>query len=237
MQISYPYLSSESIERSANKLITRYSDRIEVIANPPVPVEEILELWFEYILNIDDLQTKYGLPDVLGATSIPDKQVFIDASLDPTINHKHEGRYRFTVAHEIGHIALHTNLVGQFDDTKAVGAPMLDDAKIVCRSSQRRDRGEAQADRFAACLLMPEKMVSDAWKRENGDLEPYVVQREVYKDAKWSIVEATGGAADAELDIIAWQFAEEFGVSGQAMRIRLENLGLIRIRTVRLERE
>lgn len=55
---------------------------------------------------------------------------------------EHEGRYRFTRAHELGHIILHQKVRELFHDAETA-APLVS------------DRFEKQADRFAASFLMP----------------------------------------------------------------------------------
>lgn len=60
------------------------------------------------------------------------------------VNGKHgENRQRFTIAHEIGHFVLHRELIGD---------GIADD---VLYRSGISNRAEAQANRFAANLLMP----------------------------------------------------------------------------------
>ena len=58
-------------------------------------------------------------------------------------------RQRFTVAHEIGHYLLHR---------EAIGNGITDD---VLYRSTLSDAREAQANRLAADLLMPDQLVSD----------------------------------------------------------------------------
>lgn len=60
-------------------------------------------------------------------------------------------RQRFTVAHELGHFLLHR---AELDKTGKV----KDD--IFYRSAQMSTRQEAQANRFAANLLMPKRLIS-----------------------------------------------------------------------------
>lgn len=95
--------------------------------------------------------------------------------------HDSIGRQRFTVAHEIAHFLLHRDLIG---------AGISDDA--LYRSNQS-DRVEAEANRLAADIVMPQTLVANAAK-----------------------VAANVGVAD-----IAEQLAESFQVSPAAMKIKL----------------
>lgn len=90
-------------------------------------------------------------------------------------------RQRFTLAHEIGHFVLHRDLIGD---------GITDDA--LYRSTLGGDI-ETQANRFAADILMPARLV-----------------RQVWREGERSLVGLT----------------ERFGVSEDAMRIRLRSLGL-----------
>lgn len=64
--------------------------------------------------------------------------------------HDAEVRQRFTVAHELGHFLLHRD---------QIGTGIVDDA--LYRSSLS-DRREAEANRIAADILMPQRLVT-AW--------------------------------------------------------------------------
>ena len=112
----------------------------------PIPVEE----WIESPLGI-----RFGFGDlshlgdgVLGAAFVREREILIDERvLD------HDGRYRFTCAHELGHIVLH----------QSVGRRFLERGLDVTFSSNRYER---QADRFAAAFLLPlprlERLVVEA---------------------------------------------------------------------------
>ncbi|MBI2312977.1 MAG: ImmA/IrrE family metallo-endopeptidase [Betaproteobacteria bacterium] len=111
------------------------------------------------------------------------------------INSSHaKTRQRFSIAHEIGHLVMHKGAI--FVD-KAVR--LNRDAK----SSLAIDPREIDANRFAAELLMPEKLVSAEAKKR------------LVKKSKLS-----------ELLLID-ELAAAFQVSSQAMEFRLTNLGII----------
>ena len=98
--------------------------------------------------------------------------------------HDPSKRQRFTVAHELAHFLLHRDQIAN---------GITDD--VLYRSSLS-DRREAQANRLAADILMPDEMVSEA-----------------IEDARLK------GVGDLLLYL-----AEQFDVSEGAMRIRLEQL-------------
>ncbi len=217
------FLKRDEIESATLCLLADYGRKYGVLAVPPVPVEEILEAQLGLTLDFDDLRTRLGTPDVLGATWIQDKAVLVDQSLDPTSDRLKEGRYRFTLAHEIGHWELHRH-----GFLANAGQPSLfgdkPEPSIVCRSGSRKDPMEWQADTFSGFLLMPKDMVLAAWQRRFGSLTPYIAKNEMADlSAKWGLADDQQPTVD-----VAKEIARAFNVSGQAMQIRLIGLGLIR---------
>lgn len=217
------FLKPDQIENAALCLLAAYGRKYGPVVAPPVPVEEILSAHLGLSLDFDDLPQRLGVPDVLGATWIADKRVVVDLTLDPVENPKKEGRYRFTLSHEIGHWELHRH--GFLADA---AQPSLFGQKpapsIVCRSSSRKEPMEWQADNFAGLLLMPKELVLAAWRAHFGGLDPYIAKDEMASlSAKW-------GLGDDEQPVVeaAKELARDFKVSGQAMQIRLIGLGLIR---------
>jgi Zn-dependent peptidase ImmA (M78 family) len=72
-----------------------------------------------------------------------------------TVNAGHsEVRKRFTVAHEIAHYVLHRDLIGD---------GIIDNA--LYRDGRLGDEKERQANRYAAIILMPPRLVREAWNR------------------------------------------------------------------------
>ena len=149
-----------------------------------------------------------------------------------------EGRYRFTLAHEGAHWRLHRAIFARDPAQVALfGGP--DVPSVVCRSSEAKKREEWQADFHASCLLMPRKLVFDAWRREFGTYNPFIFDPARHTAAamrpRWnglrSISEILHEIAEPDhvyfFDLIAKIFAPLFCVSPQAMRIRLEKLGLL----------
>ncbi len=74
-----------------------------------------------------------------------------------TYNASHPNtRQRFTVAHEIGHYMLHRKLIGEgVDDNRAYRS--TDDGKY--HNTEIGPKEETEANRFAASVLMPTKLV------------------------------------------------------------------------------
>jgi Zn-dependent peptidase ImmA (M78 family) len=218
------FFKPEAIETEALHLLTEYSDKFGELTEPPVPVEEILEAHLELAFDFEDLTTKFGASDVLGATWIREKRVLINQSLDPAENPSMEGRFRFTVAHEIGHWHLHRSYYlaseGQASLFGDAGMP-----SVVCRTSSAKEPKEWQADKFAGYLLMPRRMVHAAWEAEHGARTPYFAKQEMDAlSAKYRLPSGERPVTD-----VARRMANLFRVSSQAMQIRLMDMGLVRL--------
>lgn len=80
-------------------------------------------------------------------------------------------RRRFTIAHEIGHFYLHRELIGD---------GITDDGLY---RSRLRDRFESQANRFAANLLMPQKLVWESIAQGVDTVELLAEKFEVSRSA------------------------------------------------------
>ena len=182
MPMKVPYLREEHIEREAAMLLAEYERARGVQVSRVVPVEDIVEKHLKLGLEFDDMHRLYGIPrlvfwpepDILGVMDFSDRRIVIDEYLDPVENPSMEGRYRFTLAHEVGHWRLHRDLVvkdsmqiSMFDEPAAPA--------MICRSSEARKPVEWQADFYASCLLMPRKLVVAAWNETFQDGKPRVI--------------------------------------------------------------
>jgi hypothetical protein len=241
MPIKVPYLPEHEIERRADLLRAEYGETIGGPVKFPVPVDEIATYHLALRLGFADLhETRCipmlrGQPEILGAIWVETETVVIDRSLDPKKNPSMAGRYRFSVAHEIGHWCLHRTYVPEV----ATQRPLFDgvsEPTIICRSSQAKEPIEWQADIFSSCLLMPRVKVHDEWQKCLGRSRPLLLsdlrpngrvgvrtQTKIYEQSRSEI----SAVEDALFEEIAKPIARRFGVSAQAMRIRLERLGLM----------
>ena len=137
------------IEEAADHLLHQYRDFAGSFSLP-VPVESIAEHFLGYNLEITD-EGLFADPSFLGGISFETNTIFVNASIEG-----HEGRYTFTIAHEIGHHVLHRDL---YDELVA------DRSQILCREEKQKPLIERQADRFAAALIMPRYILSDEVQR------------------------------------------------------------------------
>lgn len=193
----YPQRSTEEIETLADKLIQDYASHVELPSTitPPIPVEDIAEHYLGYSIEITN-EGVFADPEMLGGIDFDAKVIFTNVSVED-----HDGRYSFTVAHELGHHVLHREAYLQQEN--------VEDAEILCRDASEKPQIEIEADRFAAALLMPSEMIRSAL--------PAVAPRPKVS----SIGQARGLASRV---IKAGGFAN---VSNTAMINRLMDLGMI----------
>ena len=135
-RIFEPRRGRRQVDQRAWSCLERCRPKLRLDQIPlPVPIEE----WIEGPLDI-----RFGYADlshlgdgVLGATYVESREILIDEQVLT-----HDGRCRFTCAHELGHLVLHAKVQSEFRETRELGPG----------SSSRYER---QADRFAAAFLMP----------------------------------------------------------------------------------
>lgn len=199
MYVKIPYLTREEIEQKAALLIIDYCEKNPDKIIPPIPVESIIEKYFNLSLEVDDLKSILNMGDVLGATYIDQKRVIIDESI------QNEGRFNFTCAHELGHWVLHRNCFKKKEQHHNK-RKNIDDT-IVCRSSAKNERIELQANYFAASLLMPVKIVEKFLCNKYGSVKEFLLRIKYISE---------------ELDTAVKYLSPIFKVSKEAMLIRLE---------------
>ena len=172
LQIKVPFLPKSHMEQAAAELLRKYSDWKKETVRPPIDVDEIVEGYLGITLELDDLKSNLGMEDVLGASWFDQNLICIDTSLEGN-----DGRFAFTVAHEIGHWQLHRPLV----EMEKVTLPLFPrragetpERGFVCRNSHKDD-AEFQADFYAARLLMPTADIRAAAKKAFNGSVPSLV--------------------------------------------------------------
>lgn len=139
--ISVPYLSYDQLKQEAGKTLgsSQYGDRF------PVAIELIVERDYEMdVVPIRGLQNAFNIDAFISrdATTI---------SVDEFVLENRLNRYRFSLAHELGHRVLHREILQsmEFDS--------VEDWKTQVTQIPEREYGfvEYQANTFANCLLVP----------------------------------------------------------------------------------
>ena len=120
------------------------------ISTPPIPIESILE-------NEGIRVVPKNLDRITGAAVFKDGRMKIVYD-----KNQHEQRLRFTLAHEYGHLKLHSDKGVNFDEERS--QVFFRDS----RSSTGKHWREIEANLFAASLLMPETMIEEYLDKEDS---------------------------------------------------------------------
>ena len=162
------WMTPSDIESKVRNLLKTYEQDFNEKITEQVPLEEIAE----FILDLDfdyDIPENLNLKsNTLGAT-FPSGKIFINQSLMGKKNSV--GRYRFTMAHEIGHWILHQDILNGSYSKEVIhslfrqGAVISinDGRTILCRKGDTSG-AEWQANKFAAYLLMPSHLLIPAFE-------------------------------------------------------------------------
>lgn len=211
------------IEFEANRLLQEFRPNGQPITEPPVPIDEIVEQHLDLGLAFADLEHWAGKSKALGALILSTEEILVDRSLDPEEHPELEGRYRFTLAHEVGHWRLHADAWRKAEE---------EDAPLDRDETHRYER---EADAFAACLLMPRRFVFAKWRQRFGGQRLSVAELSKNReDILFDEMIRRGFAPQSKQDernmMLEWAvrpLAQAFQVSPPAMRIRMEELRLV----------
>lgn len=107
------------------------------VTEPPVPVDEMIELYQGLSLEFHDMPKLFGVGGVHGTLWVNERRVGADASLDPEKHPSKLGRYRFTPAHETDHWRLHRHLFPPQGNQRSLLPEDARRAEYVCRSTDR----------------------------------------------------------------------------------------------------
>ena len=214
------FLTSQEIEGAAVRVLGAYRRQSQQPLVPALPMEEIIAMQASLDFRFVVMRERFASDEILGALNVIERIIYVDESLDPDMHPEKEGRYRFTIAHELGHWVLHRQDVA----SAAQGSLFLEDdgGRILCRASQRYQPREWQANQFAAYVLMPTELLRDEWPRIAGKADPVLLSLREVMNKRWSL-----GEDYLPAHPLARQMAQRFHVSNQAMQIRLEGMGLM----------
>ncbi len=187
--------SARSIERRAWDCLEQCRERLRIDFMPtPVPVERCIEVGLGIAFGVCDL-SHLG-HDVLGAAFIEDREIQIDEKVL-----ENEGRFRFTCAHELGHMILHTEQRHILHDQRR-------------DALERASAQERQADQFAASFLMPIHMF------EQGLLKICEDRGLQYVDVLPDIMVESPSSDQLWTDLFLPEIRSRFAVSLSAALIR-----------------
>jgi hypothetical protein len=202
---TYPdiYIKFDYIRDTADSLRKRCSKNN---AGIPVDIDEIIE--FGLGLEIRPVPYLKSSHDIEGMLSNDLKTIFVDNEM--FLNLGYEPRMRFTLAHEVGHLMLHSEYYKkqQFhspDDWLQLLQEMPPDTI---------DWYERQADEFAGRLLVPADYLLSELPKLKTDVQTLITKG---KDAGFGGEELT----ERVKGWIGARLAKKFNVSPKVIEIRL----------------
>lgn len=137
------------------------------VTSPPVPLERLAE---QCRASIRYEPFEGELSGMVHRRSDGSGVIGVNSSHSPT-------RQRFTIAHEIGHLLLHSDDDVHIDEKRPLG--QRDEI-----SSQAIDPREIEANQFAAELLMPESLVRECVGRLVDDEPELSIEDAIEKLAR-----------------------------------------------------
>ena len=200
-----PYLTEEEIRQKAAGFLAAAHPTGTI----PIPIELIVEKRGQDIVPLPGLHQNY---QVDGCTSTDGSTVFVDQWMS---QHR-ENRYRFTLAHELGHAVLHCGIFAEQEVGPQDLESWIELRDAVDESTWRRF--EWQANVFAGHVLVPRDALREEFSRVLWEIKPLVstaISRGARKEA------ATGPAWDK----LVSQIAIHFQVSDEVIRRRLDKDG------------
>jgi Zn-dependent peptidase ImmA (M78 family) len=158
--IAVPILSYDEINKRAEDFLREHK-RNDIL---PVDIEAIAE--FDLGLNIFPFPNLQQTFDIEGFISSDLSVIYVDEF----IYYQRPARYRFTIAHEVGHYLFHSDLIASFHPQSVA------DWKAFVLGIDEETYGwlEWQAYSFAAAVLVPAVSLKQNFRRELKSLQPKI---------------------------------------------------------------
>ncbi|MGR3319560.1 MAG: ImmA/IrrE family metallo-endopeptidase [Candidatus Anammoxibacter sp.] len=152
ISLSVDYLSYDEIAQKAKEFLYKHNPKNDI----PVQIEDIIELDFKMdIIPIPNILTDYDIDGFIYSD-------FSGICVDGFIYEKRPTRYRFTLAHEIGHYILHKNIFKEYS------LRSTQDWKNFITNLKPSDHSkiEHQGYCFAGLVLVPPSQLKSYFKKD-----------------------------------------------------------------------
>ena len=189
-----PYISQADLETRAEAFLQRLNAARQI----PVPIERMIESMGIDIVPVPELFRNFQID---GWTTHDLKEIYVDEHAYDSV----EVRFRFTLAHEVGHIELHAAAFKPYRfKTVAQWQSFMEDM-----DDKQREYLEHHANEFAARVLMPRQELVRVHKSCSD-----IVLRQVPR-----LRSDPAGFRH----FVALCLSKRFNVSTEAARIRISN--------------
>ncbi|MBI3292194.1 MAG: ImmA/IrrE family metallo-endopeptidase [Elusimicrobia bacterium] len=197
-KLSAPFFSYEDIRRKTEKFLTTYHASMTV----PVPIEFIIDNHFR--INIVPAPGIRENADVDGVISRDFKEIWVDENVYENNPH----RYRFTLAHEVGHMILHEQIY------KSLQFQSIADwkQKVPAQFEEREySYFEIQANSFAGLVLVPPASLPPVFQKAVQQASRLLQDRNVLFSKNNPVIQG----------YVARLIADQFDVSPDTAEIRI----------------
>jgi Zn-dependent peptidase ImmA (M78 family) len=197
MAFKIPFYDVEALERKSEEFLAKMG----ALRSIPLPIEEIIE--FEMGISVIPVPGLSKLHQLHGFLSADMSRIYVDKE---DMDHR-LSRFRFTLAHELGHLVLHEDFYAQLKFSNS------DEWKRVVNELSPRDNSflEFHANTFAGMILVPRRELQERWTAA--------------MDMAWD-AGFTGKDSVAQ-DYMISHVAKQFLVSTEVVLRRLQALKLI----------
>lgn len=193
-----PIHSYEDLRKKADEFLDTYNPSGAI----PVPIEEIVE--FDFNINVVPVLGLQREFEVEGFTSSDLKNIYVDEY----VYTDYLNRYRFTLAHEIGHIILHRNLYNTNRFSSIAGW------KEFINSMTEEEHGwlEYQGYAFAGLVLVPRESLI----KHTSELVKKIKGKKISLEHNW----------DFAWELIIAHLGKAFQVSSSVIEKRVDKDGI-----------
>ncbi len=199
MSYKAPFLSKGDLQEKAGSFLRKWNKSRDI----PVPIEKIVEFDFGLdIVPVPGLQRNF---DVVAYITRDCREIRVDQY----VFESREARYRFSLAHELGHCILHPDLFEYLDFRDIQG---WKDAVTNSIAEKEYRFLEYHANCFAGLVLVPPAELAESFDKWRGKL------------AELGLV--LGETHDGVRETLEYYIGCEFKVSAAVINKRMEFDGL-----------
>ncbi|MCI0722293.1 MAG: ImmA/IrrE family metallo-endopeptidase [Acidobacteria bacterium] len=189
-----PYLPPERLKERADQFLAEHHPAATI----PVPIEEIVDLRFQL-----DIVPTPGLHEHFGVDAFISSDL-TTINVDEFVYKTRPGRYRFSLAHEMGHLILNSDIYNKLIFST------IEEWIAAMTNIPEKEYGwlEWQAYEFAGLILVPTDQLRERFQKMAAHLS--------------SVGLSLQTASDAAKHRIAQVIADDFKVSSQAVEKRIQ---------------
>lgn len=195
-------LTKKEIESQAISDLSKYSQlytqKYGKQSDPKLDIDNFIQVLWGIEVVFEEITQNDSDNDILGYLDPVSQKIYIDPSCE------NQARINFTIAHEAGHLSLHSYMFDRDDSGKITGWRDRESEKKR-KMSEAETRREWQANCYASAILAPEEKIKS-----------FLSQKGV------SIL--LGDTVD--MNNLGKEMQDHFTLSRQAMEIRLKQLNI-----------